>query len=271
MSFRRATLWLWASVARVGAFLGYVPAVWRDGRARPLSRGSVLRACGCCQLATVIAICAGRRFEAIFVLRASCMLIEGLLYSRGRRGFAVLVDCLWRYLGVHPLRAARWRALFLATAVTVAAVAAHGSYLVVQFVGAAEGASTVAFIGLRMAVATCMYLRLFVPLAVVTAAAADLRADCARAALQRGLQRGPAWRALRQRQFLLHDMLRKSSDVNGPCVFFMMVFVFLVTRSTIYDDSSTLFYYGVNLLLNVVVIVACQLPAREVLLCTPSP
>ncbi|XP_034244666.1 uncharacterized protein LOC117647171 isoform X3 [Thrips palmi] len=73
---------------------------------------------------------------------------------------------------------------------------------------------------------------------------------------------------LRQRQFLLHDMYRKCSEVNGACVLLMAVYT-LTMLNVFYIDSrsphnlTVAAYHGVAMALVVVVISVCQWPATE--------
>lgn len=123
----------------------------------------------------------------------------------------------------------------------------------------------------------CEYSRILLPLAVLGAAAAELRVAL-RLMVQEACdeQRAPdvfTLRALRQRQFLIFDMYRKASHANGPCMVSFLVELFIIISPSIGpalgiiehgDLVKALLYNGSFILTVVVTIVMCQWPASEV-------
>ena len=131
---------------------------------------------------------------------------------------------------------------------------------------------------LRCVVDFCIYMRVVCPLAVLGAAAADLRVECRQKVQQACLRRRPLhseyWRALRQRQHLIHDILCKFSDANGLFLLMLLVYDFLVITPTLGAVITTTSVQQAEgrvvstdilyMSLSVAALCLCQWPAYEV-------
>ncbi|XP_034250646.1 uncharacterized protein LOC117651040 isoform X1 [Thrips palmi] len=265
-------------------------------------------------------------------VRWCLMLFEALAYTARRRDLAVLLNGLKAYLHAHPLRTSRWRPLLLFSIITVLP---HFALFVGQMsqipargaVGTTQAVAYVVLFSVGAFVSACLYMRILCPLAVLRAAAADLRIDWKRAVLaalgedaiihdhdavphdhnasppvlhghdtvlhdyDAGLQSPEAilhnrsidghmaalaWRALRQRQLLLHDLVRKSSDANGPCILALLLSLAGLTTGAMdvlesdlndADVVPALLYYVLFIVYVLAVTAVCQWPATEVRPC----
>ncbi|XP_034250647.1 uncharacterized protein LOC117651040 isoform X2 [Thrips palmi] len=261
-------------------------------------------------------------------VRWCLMLFEALAYTARRRDLAVLLNGLKAYLHAHPLRTSRWRPLLLFSIITVLP---HFALFVGQMsqipargaVGTTQAVAYVVLFSVGAFVSACLYMRILCPLAVLRAAAADLRIDWKRAVLaalgedaiihdhdavphdhnasppvlhghdtvlhdyDAGLQSPEAilhnrsidghmaalaWRALRQRQLLLHDLVRKSSDANGPCILALLLSLAGLTTGAMdvlesdlndADVVPALLYYVLFIVYVLAVTAVCQWPATE--------
>lgn len=279
-SFRKATLCLWAAALVAGSFTGRVPVRWSGGRVLALPMAAVLASSALCLgHRTVGSLVVVRQLGKGFLAwHAFIVGFESLSCGLRRHKLALLLNCLKQYLDVHPLDPKHWNAFFLWTAAMAVLYSVAGTLLYISVSMLNDDVLAIAvgaFVVPRMITYASFYWRLQCPMALLGAAAADLRVECTRQ-LQAACEASRpldshVWRALRQRQFLLHDMLRQASDVNGPCLFNAMAHLFLITTPSLGATligrvgSSTMLLVQVHAMLSTVVTFAtCARPAVQV-------
>ena len=287
MSFRSATVCLWAAALRVGALMGYFPVHWHGGRARAFSLARSLAASGSVLLLNITAIVMVKSVIGSdrFAFYTVYMITEAIINCTHRHEVALLLRCLWEYISVHPPRAARWRAMFLGTAAMTVWCAARFAFWTIYCcieltISDVPGIVPFVLCGtVRCAIEFCVYTRLLCPLLVLGAVAADLLVECTQKVQEASQRRRPLhseyWRALRQRQHLIHDMLREFSNANGFFLLMMMAYEFLAVTPTLGAGIATVDYMkkggvlvlSTNIIFLTVTVAAlsmCQWPAFEV-------